>query len=119
MLDFLRTFFRKASTGIRGSPGPWVSARRLTRLFLNLRRKPHGSVSLAQTPEAVLLLRLVFAAPSAARLRRRRNDVRNPRVIHFLIQRGQFLLGDFFDLRRSIVDQGRQLRELFFLVFAW
>src|SRR5258708_4233290 len=74
---------------------------------------------MAQTPEPVLLLRLIFAAPSAPRLRRRREDVRNARVIHFFIQRGQFLLGDFFDLRRSIVDQRRQLRELFFLVFGW
>jgi hypothetical protein len=56
--------------------------------FLVLRRKPFGSVSVTQTPEPALLLELLFAAPSAVRLRRRRNDVRNARIIHLFVQRG-------------------------------
>src|SRR5206468_5303304 len=32
------------------------------------------------------------------------------------VQRGQLLLCDFLDLRRSIVDEGDQLRELFLLM---
>src|SRR5260370_21582189 len=54
---------------------PLRIGRRMTHLFLALRRKPRGSVSMAQTPEPVLLLRLIFAAPSAPRLRRRPGDV--------------------------------------------
>src|SRR5713226_45571 len=64
----------------------------------------------------VLPLQLLFTAPYATR--RRRDDVRNARVIHFLIQSGQILLGDFLDLRRSVIHQRRQFRELFFLVGA-
>src|SRR2546430_17462328 len=89
---------------------------RLTHPFLALRRKPHRSVSVIPTPQPVLLPRLLLAAPSAAWLRRRRDDVGNAGVLHLLIQRGQLLLGAFLDLRRSIDDQRRQLRQCFLLL---
>src|SRR2546426_2117522 len=68
--------------------------------FSGPRRNPRGSVSVAHSAESALLLRLYLAATPAARLRRRWNDVGNARVVHLFIQRGKFLVGDFFDLRR-------------------
>src|SRR5260370_694067 len=87
-------------------------------LFLAIRRKPHGSVSPPQEVDGALRFRLLITAAPAARLRRRRNDVGNARVVHLFIQRGKFLIRDFLDLCRSIIDQRRQFRELFFLVPA-
>src|SRR5439155_294078 len=66
-----------------------------------------------------LLIRFLFAAPSTAGLRRRGDDVRDSRVIHLFIQRRQVFLCNFLDLGRSIVNQRRQLRKLFFLMRAW
>src|SRR2546426_5033808 len=86
--------------------------------FSGPRRNPRGSVSVAHSAESALLLRLYLAATPAPRLRRRWNDVRNTRVVHLFVQRGKFLIGDFLDLRRSIIDQRHQFRELFFLVSA-
>src|SRR5713101_3153222 len=68
--------------------------------------------------ERVLLGNLLFIAPSTARLWRSGNDVGNPRVIHFLIQRGQILLRNLLDLHRRFIHQRRQFRQLFFLLSA-
>src|SRR5216684_2966326 len=73
---------------------------------------------MAHSAKSALLLRVHLAATSTTRLRRRWNDVRNARFVHLLVQRGKFLISDFLDLHRSIVDQLHQFGELFFLVSA-
>src|SRR5260370_817685 len=115
MLDFLHTVSLEPLTW---AGGPLRTTDERT-LFWPFRGEPCGSVSIAHSNvESALLLRLHLAATPAARLRRHGNDVRNARVVHLLIQRGEFFLGDSLDLRRSIIDQRRQFRELFFLVSA-
>src|SRR5438874_2520698 len=83
-----------------------------------LRRAMRGRVSAAKMPLNLLLLRLLFAPAASTWLRRRWNDMRHSCVVHFFVQRGEFLLADFLYLCRGIIYQRRQLRKFFFLVRA-
>src|SRR5580704_1142774 len=66
----------------------------------------------------LLLLRFVFSAAPASRLRRRGHDMRDSRIVHFFIQCGKVFLRNLLDLCRSIAHQRDQLRQLFFLLAA-
>src|SRR5580693_7567503 len=90
-----------------------------THPFRDLRRETRASVSDAKPPKPVaywasatrkcgfalgLPLAVFLSTAPAARLWRGGYDVRDSLVIHLLIQRGQILLRDFLDRRRSIID---------------
>src|SRR5260370_41353505 len=103
---------------MRGPESFGLWAWRSPHCFLAIRRKQGGSAAVAEERECALQFRLLLTATPAARLRWRGNDVGNARVVHLFIQCRKVLIRDFLDLRRSIIDQRRQFRELFFLVPA-
>src|SRR6266404_2594151 len=64
-------------------------------------------------------LRFLFLVPlPTARRLRRRHDMRNPCLIHLLVQRRQIFLRQFLDLCRRFADQRSQLCQLFLLLSA-
>src|SRR5689334_13723425 len=74
------------------------------------------SVSAAKSLLNLLLLGLLFAPTASTWLRRRWNDMRNSCVVHFFVQRGEFLLANFLHLCRGVIYQGVQLSKFFFLM---
>src|SRR5206468_5451996 len=88
----------------------------ISRLKASDALKAKTNFSSLDTPKG-LTVRLLIRR-SAPGPRRSRNDVRDSRIIHFLVERGQVCFRNALDLCGCLADQRRQFGQFFLLLAA-